>query len=271
MKKALISIISILAVVGIGVFAYFNFFNNAEGIPTDPPVTDSTPATSSSANQGGIIETKPPETFPDMQDAMDFYESVNKDTVGWLTVPNTDIADPTMQSVNNDYYLRQNENLEYDPYGCYFVDYESNIGDRDEMSDNTIIYGHSELTFNPDGLKFSQIFKFTDEEFAKETPIIRYASLEELMIFEVFAVFYTDINFNYIAVDSSPEEFSNILTTAMDLSIYDYSADVDTEDKILTLSTCDPDSADGTGRFVVMGKLLPADAEIPETATFTVK
>ena len=62
-----------------------------------------------------------------------------------------------------------------------------------------------------------------------------------------------------------------------DLSFYDYDVEVTSNDKILTLSTCTYRLADDTKlhypndyRYVVMAKLLPADAVLEDTVSLTV-
>ncbi len=263
-KKVAITLILVLFVALLAAIVYYLYDIGVFDSPEAPQET------SSQSSQGGIVDFKPPETLPDMQEAINFYETVNEDTVGWLTVPGTDIADPILQTVNNDYYLRLDEYREKSEWGCYFADYECSIGTREELSDNTIIYGHSDLVVQPDGLKFSQLYRFADEEFAKNNPVIQFASLEELLVFEIFSVMYTDTSFNYIAVGSTPEDFQVLLTTALDNSIYDYGIPVTVEDKIITLSTCDFEKG-ADARFVVMGRLISADAQTPEQVQLTAK
>ena len=92
------------------------------------------------------------------------------------------------------------------------------------------------------------------------------------MTWQIFAVFYTDISFDYIQVHISEEEMLAIANRAKELSIYDYGIEITPEDKLLTLSTCsERDGKDGTHRFVVMAKLLPEADLGPETAKFKVK
>ena len=192
----------------------------------------------------------------------------NQDTVGWIRIPGTTVDDAVLQAKDNDYYLRLNEDKKYDIYGCYFADYGSKLGGgREGLSKNTIIYGHSDLKDNKDGKKFSQLFKYTDLEFLKENPYIYFATPESDMVWQVFAVFYTHIKFNYIQPNPSDEEFQKILDEAKSKSEFIIDTPVTTEDNILTLSTCtvnyNPADHDNY-RLVVMAKLLPTN-EVPAT------
>ena len=64
----------------------------------------------------------------------------NKDVIGWLSINNTTINTPIVQSADNSYYLKKNFNKKYSFNGNPFIDYRNdmNIGDT-----NTIIYGHN--------------------------------------------------------------------------------------------------------------------------------
>ncbi len=190
----------------------------------------------------------------------------NGDTAGWLYIPNTTIDDCVLQSTDNDYYLRLTEDKTYDIFGCYFADYRCSLDlGREYLSRNTIIYGHSDYKDNPEGKKFSQLFHYAkDIEFVKNNPYIYFSTNTEDLVWQVFAVFYTDVNFNYIQPDPSDAEFMKIVEEAKAKSEYIIDVPVTKDDKILTLSTC-------TGlfkqpkenyRMAVMAKLLPSN-EIP--------
>ena len=190
----------------------------------------------------------------------------NSDTAGWLYIPNTKIDDCVLQYFDNDYYLRLTEDKQYDIFGCYFADFRCSLDlGREYLSRNTIIYGHSDYKDNPDGKKFSQLYHYPkDIDFVRNNPYIYFSTNTEDLVWKVFAVFYTDVNFNYIQTDPSDEEFMKIIEEAKAKSEYIIDVDVTKDDKILTLSTC-------TGlfkqpkenyRMVVMAKLMPTN-EIP--------
>lgn len=186
----------------------------------------------------------------------------NADTKGWLYIPNTEIDDAVVQAKDNDYYLRLTEDKVYSIFGCYYADFRCKIGSRDALSKNTIIYGHSDYKDDPNGKKFSQLFHYAkDIDFVRNNPYIYFSTTEDDLVWQVFAVFYTHIDFNYIQDNPSAPEFKNIISEAKARSEYIIDVPVTEEDKILTLSTC-------TGlykqpkddyRMVVMAKLLPSN------------
>lgn len=214
---------------------------------------------------------KPFETEADLMEAITKAYKNNDDTVGWLYVPNTTINDSVLQSNNNTYYLRLTEKKEPSVYGCYFADYTCNFGTRDQLSPNTIIFGHSNLKDEADGPKFSQLFHFTDETFARENPAVVFATQEEYMTWQIFAVFYTESDMQYYHGDLQGAEFQAIVEEAKKKSLFQYDVPVAEGDKILTLSTCTVKYGTRKDqRFVLMAKLLPYGQEPPKTASLTV-
>ncbi len=209
----------------------------------------------------------------EMLEALDYEYRQNPDTVGWLRVPGTEINNSVLQSFDNNYYLRLTERKQPDIYGCYFADYASWIGKREEMGPNTVIYGHSDLQDNPDGPRFSQLFRFTDPAFARSTPYIEFSTMEDFMDWQVFAVFYPSVEMDYINTNLTGAQLVALAEDAKAQSIYDYGVTVGPEDKILTLSTCTIKFGreDTSHRFVIMAKLVAEDAVLEETAEITVK
>ncbi len=266
--KKLIAVLAILIVLLLVAGFVFVFFMEE---PPDSILVDS-PGSQDERGTPQLNDPKDVVTQADELDALDSATTRNQDTVGWLRVPGTTINNSVLQSHDNSTYLRTNEAREYDIYGCYFADWECSIGSREALSPNTVIYGHSDLKDNPEGPRFSQLFHFTDPEFAKATPTVSFSTLEGFMDWEVFAVFYTEKTFSYI--DAEPEGGVEQLAKAcQEKSLYDYGITVGPEDKILTLSTCTVKygAEDNNHRFVVMARLLPEGQEPPAAASLTVR
>ena len=214
----------------------------------------------------------------------------NKDTIGWIYIDGTTVNDVVVKVNYNDdnkYYLRRNANGANANDGCYYADWRCKTGNRNSISKNTVVYGHNlgrsanglipDYQNHANGPKFAQLLKYQNEEFAKTHPYIYYSTIEEDMVWQVFAVFYTDIKFDYIEPNPADATFNSLLKKAQDLSFYNYDVEVSSNDKILTLSTCTYRMADDTKlhypndyRYVVMAKLLPADAVLEDTVSLTV-
>lgn len=199
----------------------------------------------------------------------------NADTKGWLYIPNTEIDDAILQGKDNEYYLRLTEDKQYSIFGCYFADFRCKLDTRDNLSKNTIIYGHSDYKDNPEGKKFSQLYHYAkDIDFVRNNPYVYFSTTEDDLVWQVFAVFYTRVDFNYIQDNPSDPEFKNIISEAKARSEYIIDVPVDENDKILTLSTCTGlyNAADKDNyRMVVMAKLLPTNEISTNKLTMEVK
>ncbi len=241
--------------------------------------TEETPDESSASSTVVEDTTEPEPEAEEVVEAdptdLDLAREANADTVGWLTVTGTDIDNPLMQSVDNSYYLNRDELGEYDGWGCYFADYYANLTNADTLIQNTVIYGHAQNPENADGVKFSQLFRYLEQDFLEENPYIYLTvgqgDTEETLAFEIFAVFYTGIDFYYINPSPSSDGFDTFIDTVLAKSEYIFSdADITEDDKLLTLSTCSHlyDTEDtGNQRLVVMAKLVDSDSGTGQTIT----
>ncbi len=290
--KKLIAAVLVLAAAA-GGFLYYALHNTLLKTPGEASQVNAQPESSQSdaAQPGGQTSSnqmqdqqgqsekakpsvgvmKPLKTPADVLDAIGYEITQNSDTVGWLYIPDTTINNSVVQSHNNTVYLRQTERKQPDIYGCYYADYTCNFGPREKLSANTVVYGHSDLKDNPDGLRFSQLFKFTDADFAKKHPVIYFSTPEEYMEWQIFAVYYTDTGLDYISTDLDGPSRAALAQQAKDRSIYQYDVAVGESDQFLTLSTCSIKygAQEKDQRFVIMAKLLPA-GEIPKTVSLTV-
>lgn len=251
MKKAAAAIM-VLLIVALGGLGYVLFGMEEDSFGPEAVAV----------NQPQIGVKSQPKTDADVLEALDYEITQNRDTVGWLKIPETKINNSVLQAHDNAYYLRQDERRRYSLYGCYFADYECCLGDREALSPNSIIYGHSDLKNDPEGPRFSELFRFTEEEFARTVPVITFATPEEWMEWEVFAVAQYPTDPRLI----QPEPTGGIAALAADLqekSIFDYDIQVTDQDHILTLITCTDDTS---VRLIVMARLLEPEAELPAEA-----
>ena len=235
-----------------------------------------------------ILEVNPPsvELFTKISDK----QKINKDVVGWLRVPGTDINEEVLQGPGKDgsydvrklgeYYERRDLTGQYNFYGCYFADYENAFGDRNGISKSTIIYGHSmtddlEKDKDPNVAKFTPIKHYNDPEFAAKNPYIYFSTPEDDMVWKVFAGAYTEVTLPYYYPDRTGAQFMSLINEMMDRSELDFNVDVNVNDKILILSTCtyifgDTEKERRNYRYIVGARLVRPDEEITETNTVTV-
>lgn len=177
----------------------------------------------------------------------------NSDTVGWIQVNGTNINYPIVQTTNNDYYLHHAFDRTANDAGWVFMDYRNNAVNFDQ---NTIIYAHSRYN----GTMFGSLKNILDSSWYnnKNNYIIRLSTPTENTMWQVFSVYTIEKESYYITPNFQTEaEYSEFLNTMKLRSKANFSATVNTSDKVLTLSTC----KDNFGSRVVMhAKLIKKEA-----------
>ena len=181
--------------------------------------------------------------------AYDELLSINEDTVGWLTVNNTNINYPVVQTNDNDYYLNHAYDKSKNIAGWIFADFRNNM---DDMDKNTIIYGHSGLKGN---LMFSSLEKTLEKSwYTNENNLNIYFSIKgKEYSFRIFSIYTIDVTSDYLDINfSTDEDYINFINMIKNRSINNFNVEVTTNDKILTLSTC---YKDDSKRLVVHAKM----------------
>lgn len=177
---------------------------------------------------------------------MDRYRSlmeINKDIVGWISVPNTVIDYPVVQAKDNNYYLRRDIYGDKATAGTIFMDYRS---DAKAEGKHIILYGHHMRN----GSMFKDLVKYKNEEFFQQNDYISFNTLYDEIKWEVFSVYVSDADFNYRQTEfSSDEKYLNFLNKLKSLSMFEKAIELKAEDQLLTLSTCTYEYDDA--RFVV--------------------
>ena len=186
---------------------------------------------------------------------VDFNELLRKnpDTVGWIEVKGTNINYPIVQTTDNSYYLNHAFDGSKNEAGWVFMDYRN---DSVNFNQNTIIYAHSRLT----GSMFGSLKNILNSSWYtnKNNHIIRLSTPTENTMWQVFSVYTIPKESYYITPSfNSNEAYLEFLNTIKSRSEVDFSGTVNTNDKILTLSTC----KDNFGNRVVMhAKLIKKEA-----------
>lgn len=174
----------------------------------------------------------------------------NQDVVGWITIEDTQIDYPILHSSDNIEYLTTNYYGDESRAGSIFLDYRNDITSSDE---NTVIYGHR----MKDGSMFQHLTKFLDEDFFTTHQTFEYNTLYESYEAEIFAVYHTLTDFDYIQTEfPSDEAYEQLLINIKSKSKYETDIQVNIDDQIITLSTCDYKLDPEHGRLVVHAKLV---------------
>jgi sortase, SrtB family len=185
--------------------------------------------------------------------------ALNGDVVGWITIPNTLIDYPVVQTKNNVYYLGHNINKESNGSGCPFLDYRNDVKPGSGTR-NLIIYGHHRRN----GTMFAQLKKYNDVDFYKENPVIRFDTIYERSEWIIFSNFRatttwaTGTPFNYIQTEFKDDaEFLKFVGELKKRSLIDTPVEVRGDDQILLLSTCSYEKSNW--RMVIAARRVRAD------------
>lgn len=173
---------------------------------------------------------------------------INKDLVGWISIPNTPINYPVVRNDNNEFYLQHDFSKAPSKAGAIFMDFR-NVDFP--SAKNTILYGH----YMRNGTMFGSLIQFKEEEFLKSNQIISFNSIYEDIEWEIFSAYITDVAFNYIKTNfQSEEDYGEFLESLRKKSMFQLDTAVSAEDQILTLSTCSYEF--DNARFVIHAKKL---------------
>lgn len=182
---------------------------------------------------------------------VDFNEltSKNVDTVAWIKVNNTNINFPIVQSSDNNYYLKHNFYKESNGAGWIFADYKCNF---DNLSKNTIIYGHNRRN----GTMFSNLSYMLENNwnFENDNSYFEFATKSMAYRADIFSVYIIDATKLTLESDFYDDyKFNDYVGKIKKLSVYDFDLEVNENDKIITLCTCDNTSKN---RIIVVAKLV---------------
>lgn len=256
-KKKSDVLLTIALIVAIAVFCYAAFnlyhiyteykkgtdeYNQIEEMAVTERDADSAEVAGPSA------QIKPP-----IEVDFDKLKSVNEDVVGWIYVDALpDISYPIVKGKDNQTYLHQTYEKNYNFAGTIFVDYE-NSGDFSDC--NTLVYGHN----MKNGSMFGHLKKFReDDKLYKQDKYFWILTPERNYRYEIITAYTTGVNSDTYTLFKGPgEEFEKYLETIKGYSeIQTDDTDLTIKDKIVTLSTC---TGNESTRFVVQGKRVDAE------------
>lgn len=182
--------------------------------------------------------------------------SRNSDLVGWISIDNTKIDYPVMQTLNDEeYYLHRDFDKQDTDSGLPFMDIRCIVK---KPSTNFLIFGHN----MKNGDMFADLLKYESRDYYEKHKIIRFDTIYEEALYEIIAVFrtrvaYKDENtfrfYNFIEADSELD-FDYYIANINALRLYDTGVTVKRDDTLLTLATCEYSVEDG--RFVVVARKI---------------
>ncbi len=168
--------------------------------------------------------------------------SANEDVKGYITIPNTNIDLPIVQSSNGDpeYYLTRGWDGQPIKSGSLFLDNRSSV---ENNSQNLVIHGHNMKSTDN---MFHHLLRYGDINFMKENPVFTFDTIYRTGEWKIFAYIITNGSarkeefFDYQkSTFSDGLDFMNFVYQLRIRSKYNFDdVDINEKDQIITLSTC---------------------------------
>lgn len=179
-------------------------------------------------------------------------KALNEDMVGWVSMPGfkKPIDYPIMWSGDNEYYLHNDFYKNASLAGSIFME---GLNDPTTVQNHIILYGHAMRNLSMFGNL--RDYHRTPDDYLNKTKI--YVDLLHTRLeYKVFSVYTADANDNYRqTVFDNDEEYAAFLDKIQSASVHDYGVKLGSQEKILTLSTCDK-SVYQDGRSVIHARLV---------------
>lgn len=218
-----------------------------------PPVVD----------EGIVVPEDPTDPTSSMEDLneptaiLPEYSGIyllNTDLVGWISIPDTRVNYPVMQSPDRpDFYLTRDFDGKDNKNGCIYVREQCNVF---RPSDNLTIYGHNMRNGN----MFHDLHKFRDKSFWEGHRYLTFDTILEHHTYEIVAVFTTTASvgrgfaYHLFVNAATEEEFDQYVARCKQLALYDTGVTAEYGDKLISLSTCEYSQVNG--RLVLVAKRI---------------
>ncbi len=179
---------------------------------------------------------------------------LNADIKGWITINNTIINYPILQTGNNDFYLTHDYKKEENKYGSIYLKNSCNLNDNNS---NLILYGHNMM----DEEMFNNLLKYQDKAFYDEHKIVNITTENEERQYEIVTAFKSRVFYKneknvfryYNCLNFKDEnEYNNYINNAKKIQLYDTGVTANFGEQLLTMITCE--YSQENGRMVVIAK-----------------
>ena len=174
-------------------------------------------------------------------------KNINNDVRGWIKLNGTNINYPFVQASDNKYYLTHSLDKSYNSAGWLFLDYRNNSTDNR----NTIIYAHG----RNDKTMFGSLRNVLSNNWLKDTNnyVIKISTDKENSLWQIFSTYHIPTTSDYLQTNfESDIEYQEFLDMIKDRSSFNFNTSVNSNDNILTLSTC----YNNSDKMVVHAKLI---------------
>ena len=198
-------------------------------VPEDRPETQTAASAPEDDESGNATQTETGQS----ENPLAPCEEVNGQTVGWIYIPGTNVDFPIVQGEDNDFYLHNGVDGQYNyELGCPFLDYRC-MGDFSGFQ--SIVYAHHMTKRR----MFADIALFKDPAFMTEHPEGYLTLTDGTHPVGFFAYLNVPSTAEiYRTAFDSDEDKENYLQYIAENAVYLTDADVNTDSRLLLLSTC---------------------------------
>ena len=176
-----------------------------------PPSPNGIEQTETQDNEATATEAD--DDFPVVD--WDYWQSVNSDIIGWITIPGTDVNSPILKAPADDpdYYLHHDVYKNYNPHGAIYLDADCTDG---LLSRNAVILGHH-FGYDTVSTPFGTIASYTDRGFAEEHATVLIQTPEWKKTYEVrFAQIVNGLEANKHTAFASDEDYISWYNASLD-------------------------------------------------------
>lgn len=176
-------------------------------------------------------------------------QAQNPDMAGWVSIPQTQIDYPVMQTKDRpDYYLKHNFEGERSSYGVPYAAEDSDLYN----GNNVIVYGHH----MKNGSMFAGLGRYTEEAFYREHPWFWFDTPEGAGLYQIIGICTASASdgdklFTMARIDDE-QGYKDYVEEIKRRSFYDTGVNASWGEPLVTLMTCEYTTTDG--RLLVVGK-----------------
>ena len=170
-----------------------------------------------------VISTSP--------EGMTSLQKASKEQIGKIRIPNTEINDIIVQTIDNEFYLNHNAMNQWDKNGAIFLDYRNEQNDK-----KLLIYGHNSKEKTA---PFKELEKYLDKNFFTENPYIELTFQDQSYIYQIFSIMIVkEDEYRHTKLSFQKNEYEEHLSWLKENSIYNTNINLTKKDRILILQTC---------------------------------
>ncbi len=205
-------------------------------------------------------EKQEPEEEPEPEEVnpIDFayWKSVNPDVYAWISIADTNVDYPILQSASDDsYYLEHTiDHVKGYPGSIY----TEKVNAKDFSDFNTVIYGHD----MKDGSMFKHLHKFEEKAFFDSHDTVKIYTETEVKTYRIYAaVIYDNRHIMYTYDNDNVSDraafIRSLKTVGRSGSFFREDMTIDENSKLITMSTCITGQPDR--RYIVVAAEVSAE------------